>query len=468
MGVMSANIKLFYQCRKFWFLYAVLSGVVVVPFIKTFVADSPEAGAGHFAFYLLPACLSGFLGAGLQQEILSKPFAFPLPGNDEIPRRLLFRIGWLVSLVYSVTFLVYPGGTTAERLLILGSGVAMGMTAYLLGVWSVLGSSLGYRVTGIVFIFVPVVILLRGHPLLESIIVDHPLMTILISGSIACLTWRDMDGRVLARRSLDKPFLRTVDSVNAGKAGRFRRTGGIQKLEEGGNRWIGTAGHFCLSRMDAHAPFTKGRYMWGAVHEAVGRSTATGWQLGLLVYVLFAGVLGYTAGTLGTRGDAFRTVVFFFPCMIGMDGLLPVHATMLLAGGRKERFWGGMATACGVGLFAVSAAVLIGVVTQGMAYLLPPIPLSGMVCVYAAPDFRDAFLPLLLVPVFFVSQLVLLRYGMLVQIIPAMVLMWTVSTWLPFLHRMGPLYIGLHIVTAWLVAALVLAYICARRDLVGR
>ena len=465
MGVMSANFKLFYQCRKLWYWYLALAPAGIVHFVRAFSPDVPGAGAGHFAYYLLPATLIGFFAASLQMEILVKPFAFSLPGHHEVPRRALYRLGWSVSLLYSLTFLVCPAPTISDHFLTVASGALTGMAAYLLGVWAILAPPRVCRGILVLLFTLQIqgLVLLDGASLLESVIVDYSTMTIPISAAIACFSWRKMEGKALARRNFGHPFSWVGgfgDTERVGKPGGTERT---HKRAERSRTRDTVLDSFSLSRMDAQAALGRGRYMWGAVYVGVMRPASFGWKPGAFFLVFCTVASGYYAGT---PGDAVHGLLFFFLCLIGLDSSMRIHSSMLLAAGRRERFLGGTAAASGIAILVMLVAILAVILAQGLRYALPPLTLRGEEYTYVALGMRYIYLPLLLVPAVLVSQLVIPKRMGFIGIIPFMIVGAAVLAWLPFLHGMGPVSIGFLIVVEWLLVMAVLAYVCFRKDLV--
>lgn len=466
---MSANVKLVCQSWGMWCMLLVGFPYCIHPYIIMFRSDSPETGAGHFASYLLPVFIVGIWSAGMQMVILAKPFVFSLPGHHEMVRGFLFRIGWLVSLLYSSTFLVYPAGTVFGGLILIGSGTLMGMTAYLLGVCFIFGIPWGKRGTGFFCFAILILMLFDMHIFLESTIVNHPLMTLLMASSVAIVTWKKLGDGMLARTYARQLHTGTGHSLNTEKGRKRRRMRDLDDKPRDIFYWrhgssVAVDNYF-LSRMSSYAPLGTGRYVWGAVSEVVRiipLASAQWWKLwpGVLILSLW----GYYAGTMG---GAVNSSIFILPSAFGLAMALSVRSTMLLPAGRRERFWGGVATGFGAGACAMLITVLFAVITQGLQYVLPTVTLRGIVFAYLPIEMRDVFLPLLLGPIFSLPAIGAASRAMIVVCAFCFgVLIVTMRLWLPFLHNMGPLFIGLLVVVAWLLSAAFLYYTCARKDLV--
>lgn len=461
---MSANLRLFYQCRSTLYWYYLVLLPIAVSFLIAPFLTVPRIGAGRFAFYLLPMFLAGFHAATLQREALHKPFTFSLPGHHEIPRRLLFRVGWCLSVLYASAYMIHPAQSVAEGLLFVGSGVAMGMTVYLLGVWVVLRTRFATVMIGLLYFIMATLTFFGIHILLEGLIINHPIISILISGTATLLTWRKMEGKDLARGYCGRAYLggNSYDPENVRDSFKMKNR---RKQKEPASALVAAVDSFCLSRMKARMPLGRGRHMWGIVYEGLANFVSAEMRWWLVAAVLFVFLWGYYANAVG---DISHVMVFMIPCIIGawMWAPLPFLSPVLLPAGRSERFWGGIAALSASVIFAMSAVILIVVVTQVSEYFLPPISLKETVFTYSGLGIRNVFLPLLMVPVFLVPRLLFPRSMMLAQMIPYMPIVMTVSIWLPFLHEMGSIFAGLLIAMVWLLTVAILAYICARKDLV--
>ena len=112
-----ANLKHLYQCRPFWAFYFLF---------LVWVWSLADAGSGGKSFFWVVNFNAG-LGLGLlQQEILSRPFAFCLPGYRPVPRRMIFIFGIILNLILSSAFIF-------RDTLALGNMPLVVVTSFLLG-----------------------------------------------------------------------------------------------------------------------------------------------------------------------------------------------------------------------------------------------------------------------------------------------------------------------------------------------
>ncbi len=115
----------------------------------------------------------------------------------------------------------------------------------------------------------------------------------------------------------------------------------------------------------------------------------------------------------------------------------------------------------------MAVAVCFVVLTQGLAYVLPTVTVNETVLTYLPLETGDVFLPLLFTPLFSLSRPVLGGFMMFFQVIVYIVFIAAMPVWLPFLHEMGPAFIGSLIAALWLLTTANLYYTCAREDLAG-
>ena len=124
------NLYTLVECPAVWFWHLVggiLSLVLVLrPVIR------PAAGEGIYCGYLFVLLWAGHVTASLAKETLVKPFTFCLPLHGHAVRRHLLLVGGGLSLLLSLTFLLYPGLSAVEKLSALLSAASLGTAVFLL------------------------------------------------------------------------------------------------------------------------------------------------------------------------------------------------------------------------------------------------------------------------------------------------------------------------------------------------
>ncbi|MBE0536877.1 MAG: hypothetical protein IH624_14525 [Phycisphaerae bacterium] len=177
------------------------------------------------------------------------------------------------------------------------------------------------------------------------------------------------------------------------------------------------------------------------------------------------------AACLGYMG-ASAAVVFLMPGLMVILMRLGVYSPMLVAGGRKERFWSGLVVAVLTCVLVTGAVTLLAVMTVLLEPVMPGLTIRGHEVAYRAIDVRWFFLPLAMTPVTLAFGLVFHRYPQLVfglvMVVPAMLfpLFIVGGKRIPEL-AVDPVIAATVIVgVCWAAFAAVLRYVCMRRCLV--
>ena len=128
MSVLSANLKHLYQRRGLWLTYLIL-GLLV--FASLAIAlDRPLAARGRFMGLVMLQFLIGACIASLSAEVLTKPFSYCLPGHRAVPRKFIFSVAVVTSLLGSLLFLAYPGLHGWQPPLVICSAFCAGLIMY--------------------------------------------------------------------------------------------------------------------------------------------------------------------------------------------------------------------------------------------------------------------------------------------------------------------------------------------------
>ncbi len=463
MSILTVNLKHLYQRRGLWLIY-----VFVVLFAFAGIAvlfKGPEAGQGRFIGLIVLAFVIGLLLAVLPLEILSKPFSYCLPGHRKMVRKFVFCVGIVFNVFGSLLFFVYPSLNMAQLVLVICSAFCAGLISYLLGA----GLAFAAR-NSVAFIgFLPLIIVAGGffdlHTVLEGVIVGNPLVIIPVGILSSCVVWVWLGDESRARRYCNVPWA-GFDALNPDKMkriSRIRMAGKWEKLEKYTNPRIE---NFYLGRMNRYDYVSAGRYIWGALYAA-SVAPLLHWK-SILSIVIMVILMSFF---LGYMGPAATFMFFFMSIIIVMNIRLPVHSSMLISGGRRERFAGTIA--------AVAAAVVpisvmaIAMVALSMLFkaIVPEFTLREVTFIYRAVSARNLFIPLLIIPFAFVIRLIFYRkpvYTMLLLMLIMYLLIFTGIIWSKQLSAMINLIsIIPMLVLGWGTVLLVLRYVCMKRSLAG-
>jgi hypothetical protein len=195
-------------------------------------------------------------------------------------------------------------------------------------------------------------------------------------------------------------------------------------------------------------------------------SRRKGWISILLTWLAIACFLGYT----GPGGN----FMFIMSGLMVLQTRLGVHSSLLIAGGRRERFWAALVQAAATAAFVTGAVTLIAGVSVLLQPVMPAIALRGQAVAYHAMDMRLFFVPLAMIPVTLTFAVVFYRYPRLAFGATLVIFMLLIQTSLfARLVKFSPpvvfhpaIVVTVIVAGCWAVFTAVLRYICMRRCLV--
>jgi len=466
MSVLTVNLKHLYQRRGLWLFY-----VIVVLFAFAAIAvlfEDTKAGQGRFIGLIVLAFVVGLLLAVLPLEVMSKPFSYCLPGHRKVPRRFIFWVGVLVNLFGSLLFLTYPDLHSGQLFLVVCSAFFAGMIFFWLGV----GFAFILRNPGAWIGFLPLVILggcfFGLHRVLERAIVGIPFGVILVGilSSIVAWLWLGDEGR--ARRYCAVPWIGFFDAWNRDKLQRYRRVRAPikwDKLKQHPSPWVET---FFLGRMNRHDYVSTGRYIWGGLYTMFGIALSQWKATCSSVFLVALAIVCF----LGYMGPWTINILFVMPGLMIAQMRLPVYSSMLISGGRKERYRCAMTLVITTALLITVLLTIIAVLSVLLATIMPDITLRGNTFIFQPMNIKLFFVPLLMIPIVFTVQLIFYRKPMSMVLLIMLVFVISFVTSM-FLYEhlssgINPMFIIGGLVLCWGTFLLVSRYVCMRRCLVGQ
>ncbi|HIJ52017.1 MAG TPA: hypothetical protein HPP66_02545 [Planctomycetes bacterium] len=460
MSILTANLKHLYQRRGLWLVYVILGFFTFVGIALLF--EGPEAGHGRF-IGIVGAFVVGLLFAVLPIEVLSKPFSYCLPGHRKVARRFVFCVGIVFSLFGSLLFFVYPYLNAGQLVLLVCSAFFAGLISYLLGA----GLAFAAR-NSVAFIgFLPLIIIAGRffdlHTVIERVIVENPLVVISVGVLSSCVVWFWLGDEGRARRYCNVPWMGFFDAFNPTKVKRYRRIRMAAKWDKLKKYPSPRMERFFLGRMNRYDYVSAGRYVWGGLYAA-GVVPVLEWKGVFLGVIMMPFFLGY-------MGSGATFIFFFMPAIAVVNMRLPVHSSMLISGGRRERFAGAITVvAIATVLISVVAVVMVALSMLFKA-IVPELTLREVTFTYRAISAGNLFIPLLITPFAFVIRLIFYRkpvYTMLLLMLIIFLLIFTGIIWSKQLSAMINLIsIIALLVLSWCTFLLVSRYVCMRWSLAG-
>lgn len=465
MSILTVNLKHLYQRRGLWLFY-----VIVVLFalagIAVLFADT-KAGQGRFIGLIVLAFVVGLLLAVLPIEVMSKPFSYCLPGHRKMVRKFVFCVGIVFNIFGSLLFFVYPSLNTGQLVLVVCSAFCAGLVSYLLG------AALAFAVrNSVAFIgFLPLIIIAGVffdlHTVLERVIIENPLVVISVGvlSSVVMWFWLGDEGR--ARRYCSVPWIGFFDVLNPAKIKKISRSRMVGKWDKLKKYTSPRIERFFLGRMNRYDYVSARRYVWGALYAASVVPVLQWNSILAIVIILILNSL-----LLGYMGPAATFMFFFMPAIVVGNIRLPVNSSMLISGGRRERF-AGTITAVAVAVVPISAvAVVMVALSMLFKTIVPELTLREVTFTYRAISARNLFVPLLITPFAFIIRLIFYRkpvYTISLLMLLIYLMVFTGIVWHKQLGAMiNPISIIAMLVLGWGTFVLVSRYVCMRWSLAGK
>jgi hypothetical protein len=405
-----------------------------------------------------------FIGA-LQVEVLAKPFAYCLPGHERVPARLLFGFGLCSGLVWSVLAMLYPVGDWGQAIL-MGISVFFASTlVYWLMVWTVFRFQ---NWTGAIGLFVLAVVFVPYFDLegvLRRVLSEGWMFVVACGCAANVAAWRSLNGRGLARRYCGRMWLGAFDPWNKERMAKFSQARMAQKKADAFGVRPGVE-RFFVARIRGGSGLAQ--YVWGNLYRSCGVkvSQRKGWVsliLMALATVCFCGYMG--AGV---------NILFIMAGLMVLWMRLGVHSNLLIAGGRRERFWSALVLALATALYVTGMVTLLAGVSVLLGPVMPELTVRGHGVVYRAMDMRYFVVPLAMIPVTLTFGLVFYRQPWLaIGAVMLLFVLFVLFSQIPLVAGQIPdmavdpvLAAIVAVVVCWTMFAAVLRYMCMRRRLV--
>jgi hypothetical protein len=463
MTILQANLKHLYQRKGCWLISLALA-LFALPAIEALCAGRQSA----FLMFPVWMYVAAIFTAPLQIEVMTKPFSWCLPGHARIPARFLFCAGICGSLFWSAIFLIflmYPAATLAGRLLISVSVFFTATIIYWLGVWIVFRFS---NWANAIALF-PLA-LLAGHylgleRLLEIIVVDQWYSMVLLGAVVNFLAWRGLSVPGLARKYCGRLWLGAFDAWNKEKMSQFTQARLARKKKELPSV-VPHVEKFFLDRISRRPGMNTSQVIWGGLYRSFGLIIASrkkDWLRFIVVILPIICFLGYMSPA--------ANMLFIMPGLMVIHISLGVRSSLLISGGRKERFWSAMILALVTAMSITALITLIAALTLPLQAIMPELTIKGQSVIFKAMELRLFIVPLLMIPVTFSFALIFHKHPrlMFACVIMLFLLLVRLSVFLrvrPILpEQPGPIHLLIALLCCWAIFTAVLHDICKRRCL---
>jgi hypothetical protein len=466
MRVLLANLRHFYQRRGLWIAYVGLT--LVTWFIVQWVLTTPSRENGVFGGFLVCSFLWGLLMATTQMETASKPFSFCLPGHRDAVRRLVFLAGFIVSLAFVLIFTAllesssflgpseFYVGSPGMLILLRISYFCASMTAYLLGAGIAFSLIHGGSALGLITLVVALCAMFDVFTPIQYPLLHWPVAVIALALAVGLAGWWWLGRRAWFRRGCDRPWMGLFDPWDRRHAERFRELYATRFIKNIPPAWD----RFFQRVIGRRPPSALGKYAWGALYTTC-----------VLVGPQWKGILALALAWLAFAGyfpAAAPMIMGFLPLMTVGFLQSPLGTALLVAGGRKERFFATVVLILG---FSMAWVLLFGVLvglTHLLAPVVPAVTVRGDTLSLHAISFQVVWIPLVLVPLVGLVQTLFCRkpVALALSIMLLVAIMMVSSTPLGLYRAVTPALAIAGAVLSWGICLLLLHRIAMHRDLV--
>ena len=466
MSILRVNLKHLYQKRSLWFVGLFFGGCAfgVIMII----------GHGEFSAPVLWMFFLSALVATVPIDVLTKPFSYCLPKHRNVPRRFLFFIGLMLSLLWSLAFLFYPGLSIVGIILACLSAFSMFTMSYWLGAWVVFK----FRNWSVVFAILPLMILgntwLNMSTLIEQAIVESPLLMIFSGGLVNYLAWGYWGRSNLARQYCGRLWMGAFDAWNPEKMSKYKLAKLAEKDKKKPNSVRISSGveRFFIWRISGATTDSLRPYIWGSFYKTFGMMISQQrqyWMRSLIIILPILCFLCYLPGKFG------KIMVFFMPGIMVVNMSLWVHSSLSVSGGRLQRFWSALSLGVATGILVTVAVMLFAMATHLLERIMPQLTIRGHEFTFGALTIYLSIVPLLMIPVSLAIGLIFQKHPILKIVF--IIILFQIAFVSNVLRdpgsvnwpvQIGPMHVVIMLLCSWGVFIGVLRYISMRCCLVSQ
>lgn len=410
MNILMANLKHLYQKRSFWFV-GLIYGVFAFGVIRVIARAITRNKQGAFSAPVLWMFFISVLIVSLPIDILTKPFSSCLPGHRKIPRKFLFCIGLVLSFLWSLSFLFYPDLNIVKTILACLSAFSIFTIFYWLGAWFVSK----VRNWSAVFAILPLIMLgnelLNMSAIVENAIVESPLPMILLGGIVNFLAWNYWGRSNLARQYCGKLWMGAFDAWNKEKMSRYRLARLAKKDKKKPNLTMMSpcVEGFFVSRISGAETGSLQQYIWGALYKSFGITVSQYRRDWMRFFMLMLPILCFLCYFPGGG----KNIIFVMPGLMVAQMSLRVYSSLLICGGRRQRFWSALTLAAATGVFVTIVVAILAISTNLLAGIMPQLIIRGHEFTFDALNMNYSLVPFMMIPVTFTIGLIFHKKPML-------------------------------------------------------
>ena len=461
-AILRANLKHIYQ-RWAMLLVFLFLGFIVACGMTVVILNSKPGGIPIIA---LAVFFFGIFIATLPIGVLTKPFSYCLPAHRSIPVKFLFCTGLVICFLFSLLFLLQPDVDIVKAMVCVPAFFTFTIV-YWLGVWTVFRFRSWSATIGFIG-FVPLLAMWTDvHIYIERFILGNIPLVVLLACVANFLAYKLLSADGLARRYCGKMWMGTFDAWNKDKIVKFKQLNLAEKEEKKDDRTEYQSSKiedYLLTKISNPDTGNLARHIFSGIYRssAAMLSRRNEWLKSLILWpplVCFMGYIGVGINFL-----------YIIPAFMVIHMSLHVHSTMLISGGRRERFYTAITLALATSLALVAILAILTAMSLVLAPIMPDMTLTGKPEAFHPLNITLLWIPMVLIPIAFAISHLFPKQTLLSRLLPMMIFIGIFQ----FLVIMSaakhpvtviPLVIALIVIASWAALIAVLHFTCTRRCL---
>lgn len=465
MKTIIANLKLYIPNRYFWLAY--LFCLSILGIMIGAVANNKKDEVIMIGLFMNLPLWVGFLAALLQIDIFSKPVSFCLPGHRQSVKKVLLIVSVIASVILAFIAAMHIFGNQWDTMivplfflnfifLLLAIELTLFTKKILILFWFMMFSPSFY---------------IRPYQILGELIIMHPLILIGIGLLCSISIWLKLNFSDIHRKLCANQELSIADMWNREKINKYNQS----RLDSQQTKVKGeikpSVERFFLNKMESYKYFGMGRYIWGNLYKNYGFMFSN-IKLGSILFI-YGIIFLFCYAWQSSIFSLFMVVL-----MLTAFSQLPVHSTMIISGGRKERYYGAISLSIAHTLFVFLFCFGIIVLTNIAEPLMPNIDYSGRTYTFHGINYAANLMPIILVPFVFAFKLffhkrlslmviaIAVIYALFVVFLIAIEKIFNINVKEIPSMIINPTFVISFIILLWAIFLAVLRRVCFKRSLV--
>jgi hypothetical protein len=408
MTATTANLKIFYQRWGLYFWYLIV--LAQVPASLQLVLGS-KTNPKMLGVPMIISLLTGLIVGSLQKEIVCRPVTYCLPRQAKMPRKIIFLFGFTVSLITTIIgYRVLSRVTTpdtARYVLALSAYFILGLSIYMFSSHFAFFADETPNWFGLLWALLFLLAFFGGFEFVIKIMFTHPTAIIIPGAAYCAYVWHFTGSHKLRASLCGKDTGSMFGRWNPEKVQRARIA---QIAKKAGKRGIeaGPLEKKALRAMYSRPFDSPVRAGIGALYAALGNIFCLGFSRLAGPLLLITVIYGYTIGNVSSFPDGpkgvFVGIIYVLPLFGAMMWKLPVHPTLYIPHGRREKYTATLFAVIAITVFATVFIGLISLAANAAAPYMPQISMPGYPnesLEFMAPPMRMLYLTPMLMPLGF-------------------------------------------------------------------